>query len=75
MDFVLAFLLSYHQSQIQKPKGLLTYSYIQQELTILPENTEYCQTVYWYPNALELLKEAGCDLEITENEIKKAKRG
>ena len=41
----------------------------------IPENTEYCQTVYWYPNALELLEEARCDVESTEREIKKAKRG
>ncbi len=40
-----------------------------------PENTEYCQTVYWYPNALELMNDAWCDLESTEREIKKAKRG
>lgn len=41
----------------------------------IPENTEYCQTVYWYPNALELLEEARCDVESTEREIYKAKRG
>ncbi len=46
---------------------------VQQELLL--ENTEYCQTVYWYPNAQELMDEAWCDLESTEREIKKAKIG
>ena len=41
----------------------------------IPENTEYCQTVYWYPNALELMNKAWCDFESTEREIRRAKRG
>lgn len=54
-------------------KDQLSAVIIQEEL--IPENTEYCQTVYWYPNALELLEEARCDIESTESEIRKAKRG
>ena len=54
--------------EIQPTQVVLEEEYI-------PENTEYCQTVYWYPNALKLMDEAGCDFETTEREIRRAKRG
>jgi hypothetical protein len=62
---------SFHQDSFvesQTPQVVIEEAYI-------PENTEYCQTVYWYPNAQELMDEAGCNFENTEREIRKAKRG
>lgn len=62
-----------------------TFSYAEKERTLtqsetvvesdLQENTEYCQMVYWYPNARKLLQDANCDIESTERAIQKVKRG
>ena len=72
--FLLLFLWYYtHQNSLYTFQEN-TYISTHQEIPI-PENTEYCQSVYWYPNALELLQKARCDTDSTTRKIHKAKKG
>ncbi|MCH8518499.1 hypothetical protein LAT59_01940 [Candidatus Gracilibacteria bacterium] len=74
IELFLALFFPSHTSHLELALQDEVVSTVLQE-EVIPENTEYCQTVYWYPNALELLDEAGCDIKSTESEIRKAKRG
>jgi len=38
-------------------------------------NDAYCQNIYWHPNALVMMEEAGCDLKAVEDSIFFVKSG
>lgn len=74
MDIFLQLLLASYTFSYAEKERTLTQSETAIEFD-LQENTEYCQMVYWYPNARKLLENANCDIESTEREIQKVKRG